>query len=139
MCPRDSRSLKAEMHPKIPWRVHLKDHGARTLLAIVAVLFVLLMWCTWLITRDQVAHATGRLMVLSVPPGATVILDGLEVGRTPMTLDAVVKGRHSLQLVLQGFDDEQREVIIEPGREHPVHLILQPVSESPEPALEFPR
>lgn len=57
---------------------------------------------------------TGSLHVESVPPGAQVTLDGVDAGRTPLTLKEVKAGRH--KLVLQGESGTlERSVRVQAG------------------------
>ena len=57
---------------------------------------------------------SGELRVESVPDGARVVLDGREVGFTPLTLKDVSAGRHAL--VLEGESGTLRRTIrVQPG------------------------
>jgi hypothetical protein len=53
--------------------------------------------------------ATGELRVESVPDGARVVLDGREVGFTPLTLKDVAAGRHAL--ILEGDSGTLRRTV----------------------------
>jgi serine/threonine protein kinase len=46
---------------------------------------------------------TGDLSVASNPPGATVFMDGKQVGTTPLTLRAVPAGSHAIRLEYDGY------------------------------------
>ncbi|MGE3955262.1 MAG: PEGA domain-containing protein [Vicinamibacterales bacterium] len=52
---------------------------------------------------DAPGAKAGSLMVDSRPAGARVFVDGRMVGTTPMLLDAVTAGDHSVRLELDGF------------------------------------
>lgn len=52
----------------------------------------------------------GQLLVFSEPPGLTVTLDGEAVGNTPVRLNAVAAGYHSLSI-----EDSETVVTITPG------------------------
>lgn len=58
---------------------------------------------------------TATLVVESRPSGATVILDGREAGTTPLTLEAVPAGRHTVQLTLPGYPAWTTSVTVEAG------------------------
>jgi hypothetical protein len=46
---------------------------------------------------------TGALTVISRPPGARVVLDGRDVGTTPLSLDTVRAGEHAIRLHRDGY------------------------------------
>ncbi|MDX2088430.1 MAG: serine/threonine-protein kinase [Kofleriaceae bacterium] len=66
--------------------------------------------------EPTVARLTGRVAVGSQPAGATLHVDGKEMGLTPIsvTLDA---GKHRIQLALAGFAPVDHEIEISPDRE----------------------
>ncbi|MEO5896232.1 MAG: PEGA domain-containing protein [Vicinamibacterales bacterium] len=49
----------------------------------------------------KLVAATGTLTVNSQPAGARVLLDGTDAGQTPLRLDAVAAGRHTITLVTE--------------------------------------
>jgi hypothetical protein len=55
----------------------------------------------------------GRLVVDSEPAGAEVTVNGNKSGRTPLTLEKVLKGKYSLKLELKGFNAADREIIVQ--------------------------
>lgn len=61
------------------------------------------------------AAVTGSLAIDSQPSGARVMLNGREVGLTPLTLDAVPTGRHQVT-VTTGTASVQRAVRIDAGQ-----------------------
>ena len=68
----------------------------------------------------------GQLEVLSTPPEATVLLDGKEVGTTPLVLPGVEAGKHMLQVQKNGHVTARREVVLgadEPRRSINVTLV----------------
>ena len=54
----------------------------------------------------------GQIEVLSTPPEAKVLLDGKEVGSTPMVIEAVEAGRHVVEIRKRGHVAVRREVIL---------------------------
>jgi len=58
---------------------------------------------------DWDALQTGRLMARSDPPGATVLVDGKDRGVTPLTLEDVTLGSHTV--VLQSGDGTVRRTV----------------------------
>ena len=68
----------------------------------------------------------GQLEVHSTPPEATVMLDGKEVGTTPLVLPGVEAGGHVLELRRKGYVTARREVVLgadEPQRSESVTLV----------------
>lgn len=57
-----------------------------------------------LTVEDKLAAAKGALTVTSVPPGATVVLDGREAGSTPVTVEGVSSGSHTVLLKRDYFE-----------------------------------
>ena len=68
--------------------------------------------------------AAGSLTVLSTPGGATVLLDGMAVGTTPLSLDSVSPGAHELRLEHALFLPLSRSVTVAPGRDQSISLAL---------------
>lgn len=54
--------------------------------------------------------AAGRLLIRSTPAGARVMLDGRDVGETPLTVRGVARGPHTVRVVRDGYVAEQRRV-----------------------------
>jgi hypothetical protein len=81
--------------------------------------------------RWQAAHM-GFLEVRSMPPGATVEVDGRVIGTTPVR-HLVHAGQRSVRVYLDGYDDIEQSMRIEPTREHPLELALVAADESSAP------
>ena len=54
----------------------------------------------------------GWILVRTEPPGATVLLDGMRQGQTPLSLRDVSFGRHQGEVSYPGFETVQREVTV---------------------------
>ncbi len=63
-----------------------------------------------ILVAARMASSAGLLTVLSRPAGALVILDGEEVGTTPLNLEEVEGGKHSVQLVKRGYASVFRQI-----------------------------
>ncbi len=59
--------------------------------------------------------ATGSLVVESRPPGARVLVDGREVGTTPVTLETIAPGVHAVRLERDGYQPWATSIRIGPG------------------------
>lgn len=62
------------------------------------------------------AVPTGSLYVTTLPSGADVWIDGTYVGRSPLVLDALGVGRHTIGLTRSGWTSRQLDVTIVPSR-----------------------
>jgi len=56
-----------------------------------------------LLITAELQSSAGLVSVISKPVGATVLLDGLEVGVTPLALEDVEAGEHSVQILKRGY------------------------------------
>jgi formylglycine-generating enzyme required for sulfatase activity len=74
------------------------------------------------LSRD--IEAFKGLVVVTDPPGATVALDGKEVGKTPLMYAGVRPGRHALRLSLAGHHPVKKEVSYE-GKRLSVREVLR--------------
>lgn len=61
------------------------------------------------------AVPTGALYVTTLPSGADVWLDGAYVGHSPLVLDALVAGRHTVSLTKAGWTSQDLDVAIVAG------------------------
>ena len=52
----------------------------------------------------------GWLLVKTTPPGATVVVDGVDRGQTPLSLDNIAFGTHRVSVSHAGYGSEMREV-----------------------------
>ena len=60
--------------------------------------------------------AAGRLLIRSTPAGARVVLDGRDVGKTPLTVREVARGAHTVRVVREGYVAAQRRIIVSAAR-----------------------
>jgi hypothetical protein len=70
----------------------------------------------------------AHIVVISEPPGATVSLDGKEIGTTPAENAKVMPGSHAVKIVLQGFAACEKQVTVAEGASDTLSVKLQPVS-----------
>ena len=81
-------------------------------------------------TPPVAATAPGSLVVDSRPAGARVIIDGREVGRTPLTLEGLTPGVHAIRIDLTGYLPITTTARVEPGARARVAVSL--TSERPQ-------
>ena len=68
--------------------------------------------------------AFGSVTVTSTPSGALVFLDEKQVGQTPLTLDRIASGSHSLRLQAPQYAVERRNVSVADGQAANVAMTL---------------
>jgi hypothetical protein len=70
----------------------------------------------------------GQLYVTSTPSDATVIFNGLEMGRTPATIMDGPAGEHLLILRKTGYREARKTVIIQPNERRSIDMPLEPLT-----------
>lgn len=61
----------------------------------------------------SLATALGNISIISVPSGATIIMDGQSIGATtPVTIESMSSGSHYVSLRLSGYQDYTQNVIV---------------------------
>jgi hypothetical protein len=76
----------------------------------------------------------ASLTVISDPLEATVYLDQREHGKTPITIDGLLPGRHALLLLKAGFPRAARTIVLAAGEERVLEVKLGTADEDEEPA-----
>ena len=56
--------------------------------------------------------SAGRLLIRSTPSGARVVVDGRDVGETPVTVRDVARGAHTVRVARDGYVPGQRRVVV---------------------------
>jgi len=67
----------------------------------------------------------GTLVITSEPEMATVTVDGIDRGKTPLTIDRIVAGNKTIRLKMDGFFPVSRIERILPDKETKIHIILE--------------
>jgi len=76
-------------------------------------------------TLNGTPTTTGSIQVTSSPTGAQVYLDGSNTGlTTDCTLTDVSSGSHTVSLIREGYEDEQRSVSVTAGQTATVSVTL---------------
>jgi len=73
--------------------------------------------------QPETALTSARITVISSPGGATATLDGRDSCTTPCSLDAA-PGRHSVSVVLAGYQVERRDVTLAAEREIELPIVV---------------
>jgi len=77
--------------------------------------------------------ANGRLSVFSEPPGLYVLLDDINIGKTPVIAKQVAPGTHVLRV-----KEMEKEITILPETSLRISLFKDSLIEIPEKKTEFP-
>ncbi len=77
------------------------------------------------IFRNVQRDLVGKLIVTSIPPGATVSLGSNKLGTTPLTVERVLKGKYELGVELKGHAPLRKEIIIQAAVENREELQLE--------------
>jgi len=79
----------------------------------------------FLLTCPAFSMATGDIFVNSQPVGATVFLDGKNVGTTPLPVYKIPQGKHTLKITLKDQQEVIKEIEIKPGPTKTIHIVFQ--------------
>ena len=77
-----------------------------------------------LVREEKLVLDSGTIDISSEPAGAAVTVNGVEKGRTPLTVDKVPKGRAVVKFHLDGFADEVRELAVGAGSRQALPIVL---------------
>ena len=84
----------------------------------------------WVTVTHPPAPDKGKLSIISNPPRATVTIDGIFYGTTPVTVE-LYPGWYDLRLSLDGFKDIEDRVEVIRGTIREFSYVLEPVAEIP--------
>lgn len=68
------------------------------------------------VTLPSPTPINGRLSITSKPSGAKVVIDGKEMGETPLLISAILVGEHSMRLEKQGCAPVSKTITIEENK-----------------------
>lgn len=92
---------------------------------------------------EKLRARVGRLRITIEIEGATLSIDGVEVGRTPLQSDLFVEpGSHTIEARKEGYKTSKRQLTGEPGQTHVLSIALEKeaggVVIEPPPTVEKP-
>ncbi|KQC03989.1 MAG: hypothetical protein APR53_04245 [Methanoculleus sp. SDB] len=82
--------------------------------------------------------STGSVSVTSDPSGASVSLDGVDQGVTPLTISGISEGPHSLTLAKSGYQDYTESVTVVAGQTTSIAVSLTVAGVTPLPGTSNP-
>lgn len=84
------------------------------------------------------SQATGRLRVKTDTSDVQVLMDGQEVGRTPLTLRDLASGKHRLALLKAGYEDHLQEIEVFANQPNSIFVVMKPLNITlPQLPVEF--
>jgi Protein kinase domain/PEGA domain len=66
--------------------------------------------------EENTANALGGVMLKTTPKGATVMLGGMDAGKSPVTFKGIRAGKYPLRISLDGYVSVEREVEVKAGQ-----------------------
>jgi hypothetical protein len=72
----------------------------------------------------------GSISITTEPSGASAHLDGIHVGKTPLPLDDVVSGSHTIKLTKLGYNSKTLTVSLSAGGVENIRELLEPLTGS---------
>lgn len=80
------------------------------------------------VVNEKLVLDSGALEIKTEPQGATVIVNGLEKGKTPLSLSGIAKGYVSVTIKHPGFKAETRDLKMNAGEVQNLYVKLQPLA-----------
>jgi hypothetical protein len=93
-------------------------------LALLAVLAGVLQGGGWMF--QVLKPRPGTIVVQTTPAGATILVDGRAKGSSPITIQGLSSGSHTVQAVLPGYRAVMRRVDVLPSYKEKLEWQLQP-------------
>ena len=78
-------------------------------------------------TTMQSIPTTGSIAITTTPTGASVYLDGVYKGITPVTLHSVSAGTYTVKLTLSGYEDYEESVRVYAGQTASITTTMQSI------------
>jgi hypothetical protein len=90
------------------------------------------------VTTSAPLTETGSMQVYSSPSGASILIDGIYYGTTPLNLTSIPGGNHILRLALSGHYDYEGTIYVVPGQTAHAFGTLHPVNQISTPSTAAP-
>jgi PKD repeat protein len=91
------------------------------------------------VSMNNVVTVTTPATILSItsnPPGAAVFIDNIIMGRTPLTLTDTAIGDHRITIVMDGYEEYTRNIIVEAATPLAIAAVLS--KSVPQPTTQPP-
>jgi PKD repeat protein len=68
--------------------------------------------------------SNGTITITTIPPGASVTIDGIQNGVAPLVIPGVLPGTHGVTLSSDGYEDWNYMVSVRPGQTSEINAVL---------------
>jgi len=104
-----------------------RDHN-RHVLTVSIILALLLISITPAVLADTSSSLFGTLTVSSVPSGANLVFDNVNKGNTPVTVQNVLAGSHTISLTKDGYYEYDADITVVGGKTTTLSIPLVPIT-----------
>ena len=80
---------------------------------------------TPVVKREKLILDSGTVIVTSEPAGASVVVNGVDYGKTPAKVVKIPKGKATVSLARDGYKPVTRQLTLNAGDEIPCHIVLE--------------
>ena len=94
---------------------------------LVILIFALVLLPGGAFSQPTPGQTAGTLRVKTDVSSVQVLVDGKEVGQTPLTLRDLPSGKHSLALLKDGYEDHLEEIEISPAQTNSIFVVMKPL------------
>ena len=125
--PGDAKDILGELPPE---PLPLPDrHGLRN--AIISILIAAGLFIGYKIISNE--RGKAQLSISTSPSGASLIIDGKNIGQTPKTNIWLHSGKHHIVLEKEGYLRNEQEISVDPGEKKVLKVTLSQKSLPPDP------
>ncbi|MDZ7262563.1 MAG: PEGA domain-containing protein, partial [candidate division KSB1 bacterium] len=71
------------------------------------------------------APEVGSLHLISEPVSAEVLLDNESIGKTPLKMQDVLPGEHTIKFIAKGYEPKEGKIVVQPGKENKYKATLK--------------
>jgi hypothetical protein len=100
----------------------------KLLTRLLILIFALVLLAGGAASQPTPGQTTGTLRVKTDTSAVQVLVDGKEVGQTPLTLRDLSSGKHTLTLLKNGYEDHLEEVEISPAQTNSIFVVMKPLN-----------
>ncbi|MFW6152291.1 MAG: PEGA domain-containing protein [Verrucomicrobiota bacterium] len=75
----------------------------------------------------SLTSTSADLVISSEPSGAKVLLNNLDMGLTPCTLERVPNGRNTLTILKEGYETYEDTITLQQGKQNEISIRLDPI------------